>query len=191
MAEETTNNTAEITAENSLYTYYYSDPQSSDYTQHCIAIHTTAKLDNLPWRWHAEKPADDMVDPVWDNNTNGWVENAPKTQAQLVAKLQHDTDALITKIDSLGKQQESLQQDSQKINALQQMQASTNAMMGQLTGQLSKFGQAIQEVTIAVNGLNAKQAEKPTEKTSADSSSSSANTSGSVTAEPTQEGGNN
>lgn len=186
MAEETTNNTAEITAENSLYTYYYSDPQSSDYTQHCIAIHTTAKLDNLPWRWHAEKPADDMVDPVWDNNTNGWVENAPKTQAQLVARLQHDTNALITKIDTLGKQQESLQQDSQKINALQQMQASTNAMMGQLTGQLSKFGQAIQEVTIAVNGLNAKQAEKPAEGTATESSS----TNESTTAQPTSEGGN-
>ncbi|CCI86961.1 hypothetical protein [Lactobacillus gigeriorum] len=189
MAEETTNTTAEITAENSLYTYYYSDPQSSDYTQHCIAIHTTAKLDNLPWRWHAEKPADDMVDPVWDNNTNGWVENAPKTQAQLVARLQHDTNALITKIDTLGKQQESLQQDSQKINALQQMQASTNAMMGQLTGQLSKFGQAIQEVTVAVNSLNAKQTEETTKKPTANGSST--NTSESVTAEPTQEGGNN
>lgn len=186
MAEETTNTTAEITAENSLYTYYYSDPQSSDYTQHCIAIHTTNKLNSLPWRWHAEKPADDMVDPVWDNNTNGWVENAPKTQAQLVARLQHDTDQLVDKIDKINKQQNAFAQDTQRINALQQMQASTNAMMGQLSGQLATFGKAIQEVTVAVNNLNTKQAEKPAEGTATESSS----TNESTTAQSASEGGN-
>lgn len=162
MTEETTNTTVETT-EKELFTYYYSDPQSSNYQEHCIPIHTTSKLEVLPWRWHAEVPDASLVDPVWDNQTNGWIENAPKTQAQLVAKLQHDAIVVNQRIDNLVQKQETLSQDSQRIDSLQKMQMSSNAMLGQLSNQFVQFGSAIQAVTQAVNNLTAKGNATPAE----------------------------
>ncbi|RMC50820.1 hypothetical protein [Lactobacillus sp. ESL0225] len=74
--------------EETYSTYYYSDPTSSDSNMHHLVIQSILKLDDLPWRWHAEKPDESMVDPIWDNKTNGWVENDPTSKTQIIANLQ-------------------------------------------------------------------------------------------------------
>lgn len=87
--------------------YYYSDPTSADVKLHHEEIQVPEKIEGtLPWRWHAEKPDESMVDPVWSNEKNGWVENDPNSKAQLIADLQKKVEAQDKQLEQMNKNQE-------------------------------------------------------------------------------------
>jgi hypothetical protein len=107
--------------------YYYSDPTSSDVNLHHLEIQVIAKIEGtLPWRWHAEKPDESMVDPIWDNQTNGWVENDPTSKTQIIANLQD-------KLESQGKQLKQMNQNqATSLNSIAENQSKMLKMMAPL-----------------------------------------------------------
>lgn len=93
--------------EETYKTYYYSDPTSADVNMHHLVIQSILKLDgDLPWRWHTEKPDESMVDPVWSNEKNCWIENDPNSKAQLIADLQKKVEAQDKQLEQINKNQE-------------------------------------------------------------------------------------
>lgn len=119
MADETTQ-TAPVaganettTQENKGVTYYFSDPDSANAEMHHVVITLPYELPELPWHWHTEKPDESLKDPVWDINTNGWVENSKDGQAAI---LQEATQ----KIAELDKSKEQLDQTVKTLQAGQQ-----------------------------------------------------------------------
>lgn len=119
MAEETTQ-TAPVaganettTQKNKGVTYYFSDPDSANAEMHHVVITLPYELPELPWHWHTEKPDESLKDPVWDINTNGWVENSKDGQAAI---LQEATQ----KIAELDKSKEQLDQTAKTLQAGQQ-----------------------------------------------------------------------
>ena len=121
MADETTqtapvagaNETATQENEKRLYVYYFSDPDATDQKLRFHEIYTDVEFDELPWHIHTEKPDESLKDPVWDINTNGWVENSKDGQAQILAEAQ-------AKIDALDKSKEQLDQTVKTLQAGQQ-----------------------------------------------------------------------
>ncbi|RHW49003.1 hypothetical protein [Lactobacillus bombicola] len=87
--------------------YYYSDPTSSDVKLHHLEMQVIEKIEGeLPWRWHTEKPDESMVDPIWDNNANGWVENDPTSKTQIIANLQDKVETQDKQLEQMNKNQE-------------------------------------------------------------------------------------
>lgn len=120
MADETqvtpvagANETATQENEKRLYVYYFSDPDATDQKLRFHEIYTDVEFDELPWHVHTEKPDESLKDPVWDINTNGWVENSKDGQAQILAEAQ-------AKIDALDKSKEQLDQTVKTLQAGQQ-----------------------------------------------------------------------
>lgn len=109
MADETTQKN-----EKRLYVYYFSDPDATDQKLRFHEIYTDVEFDELPWHVHTEKPDESLKDPVWDINTNGWVENSKDGQAQILAEAQ-------AKIVELDKAKEQLEQ----INSANAQQTQT------------------------------------------------------------------
>lgn len=122
MADETTqtapvagaNETATQENEKKMYVYYFSDPDATDQKLRFHEIYTDVEFDELPWHVHTEKPDESLKDPVWDINTNGWVENSKDGQAQILAEAQ-------AKIVELDKAKEQLEQ----INSANAQQTQT------------------------------------------------------------------
>ncbi|RMC48894.1 hypothetical protein [Lactobacillus sp. ESL0228] len=113
--------------EETYHTYYFSDPDSSDINMHHLVIQSVLKLDGeLPWRWHIEKPDDSLVDPVWDNKTNGWVENDPTSQSQIVAQLTNKVESQKKQIEQMGQSQ------ATSLNSIAENQAKMLKMMAPL-----------------------------------------------------------
>lgn len=118
MADETNTpvaGTENATQENEkkLYVYYFSDPDATDQKLRFHEIYTDVEFDELPWHVHTEKPDESLKDPVWDINTNGWVENSKDGQAQILAEAQ-------AKIVELDKSKEQLDQTVKTLQAGQQ-----------------------------------------------------------------------
>lgn len=121
MADETTqtapvagaNEAATQENEKKMYVYYFSDPDATDQKLRFHEIYTDVAFDELPWHVHTEKPDESLKDPVWDINTNGWVENSKDGQAQILAEAQ-------AKIVELDKSKEQLDQTVKTLQAGQQ-----------------------------------------------------------------------
>lgn len=99
--------------EKKLYVYYFSDPDATDQKLRFHEIYTDVEFDELPWHVHTEKPDESLKDPVWDINTNGWVENSKDGQTAI---LQEATQ----KIAELDKSKEQLDQTVKTLQAGQQ-----------------------------------------------------------------------
>lgn len=99
--------------EKRLYVYYFSDPDATDQKLRFHEIYTDVEFDELPWHVHTEKPDESLKDPVWDINTNGWVENSKDGQAQILAEAQ-------AKIVELDESKEQLDQTVKTLQAGQQ-----------------------------------------------------------------------
>ena len=99
--------------EKKLYVYYFSDPDATDQKLRFHEIYTDVEFDELPWHVHTEKPDESLKDPVWDINTNGWVENSKDGQAQILAEAQAKIDALDKSKTQLDETVKSLQADQQ------------------------------------------------------------------------------
>lgn len=92
----------QIVADGKISFYYYCDPTSSITALHHLEIPYPGELSpvDLPYRWHAEKPSEDLVDAVWDDDSHSWIENSDKSQPALIAKLQASNAAMQKKMEN-------------------------------------------------------------------------------------------
>ena len=146
MADETQNavagaETATQEKEKKLYVYYFSDPDATDQKLRFHEIYTDVEFDELPWHVHTEKPDESLKDPVWDINTNSWVENSKDGQAQILAEAQ-------AKIAELNKSKEQL---DQTLKSVQENQSNGTAQTLTLTKAIKALseGQANQNKLLA------------------------------------------
>lgn len=146
MADETQNavagaQTATQEKEKKLYVYYFSDPDATDQKLRFHEIYTDVEFDELPWHVHTEKPDESLKDPVWDINTNSWVENSKDGQAQILAEAQ-------AKIAELNKSKEQL---DQTLKSVQENQSNGTAQTLTLTKAIKALseGQANQNKLLA------------------------------------------
>ena len=149
MAEETTQT-------QKGFIYYYSNADSVNEEMHHLAIVLPFEIPaaDLPWKWHTEKPSEDLVDPVWDDSTEGWVENSKDNQGAILAQQQEQIENLIKTNkelqddnDTKNKQIDALQ------NAIQQSVSSNNSLSAQFNQFGAQMTSAITQITTAVNKL--------------------------------------
>lgn len=135
------------------YTYYYSDPDSTDPRMHHLPWPSNLKLDEseLPYRVHATKPPEDMEDPVWDFRSQGWADKKEKTLLERSAILEQDVKTLRTNLETQNKAVEQATkangQAQQTLQGLMQGQAQTTQMLGQILPaiqNLSSFAKELQ-----------------------------------------------
>jgi hypothetical protein len=136
--------------EETYNTYYYSDPTSADVNMHHLVIQSILKLDgDLPWRWHAEKPDESMVDPVWSNEKNGWVENDSSSKTKIIANLQ-------TKVEAQAKQLEKVNQNqndtAQSLTTIEQGQKDMQKQQGDMLKLMALLNQKLSKPTDTTNG---------------------------------------
>ncbi|PJZ09742.1 hypothetical protein BHU41_10770 [Lactobacillus crispatus] len=138
----------EVVSNGKINCYYYSDPTSSNIELHHLAIPFPGELSpvDLPFRWHAEKPSEDLVDAIWDDETHSWVENSDKSQPALIAKLQANNEAIQKKMEiyEQDKIADAEKNDKlvQALTGVQKGQAQTTEVLAQLVPmvqQLSKL----------------------------------------------------
>lgn len=138
----------EVVSNGKINFYYYSDPTSSNIELHHLAIPFPGELSpvDLPFRWHAEKPSEDLVDAIWDDETHSWVENSDKSQPALIAKLQANNEAIQKKMEiyEQDKIADAEKNDKlvQALTGVQKGQAQTTEVLAQLVPmvqQLSKL----------------------------------------------------
>lgn len=146
MADETNTTVAGVEnatqeKEKKLYVYYFSDPDATDQKLRFHEIYTDVEFDELPWHVHTEKPDESLKDPVWDINTNSWVENSKDGQAQILAEAQ-------AKIAELNKSKEQL---DQTLKSVQENQSNGTAQTLTLTKAIKALseGQANQNKLLA------------------------------------------
>lgn len=153
MADETTqtapvasaNETATQENEKRLYVYYFSDPDATDQKLRFHEIYTDVEFDELPWHVHTEKPDESLKDPVWDINTNGWVENSKDGQAAILQEATQKIEELDKKSAELDKKNAALDQANDKfdqaIKAMQQSQQVQTEQSLALTQGLQKVAE--------------------------------------------------
>lgn len=138
----------EVVSNGKINFYYYSDPTSSNIELHHLAIPFPGELSpvDLPFRWHAEKPSEDLVDAVWNDETHSWVENSGKSQPALIAKLQANNETIQKKMESYEQDKiadaEKNDKLVQALTGVQKGQAQTTEVLAQLVPmvqQLSKL----------------------------------------------------
>ncbi len=127
--------------EKKLYVYYFSDPDATDQLLRFHPIYTEVPFSELPWHVHTEKPDETLKDPVWDINTNSWVENSKTGQAQILAQAQ-------AKIEALDKSKEQLNQTVKILQTQQENGTTQNLAMTKAVKEL-KDGQADQNKLLA------------------------------------------
>ena len=127
--------------EKKLYVYYFSDPDATDQLLRFHPIYTEVPFSELPWHVHTEKPDETLKDPVWDINTNSWVENSKTGQAQILAQAQ-------MKIDALDKSKEQLNQTVKILQTRQENGTTQNLALTKAVKEL-KDGQADQNKLLA------------------------------------------
>lgn len=129
--------------------YYYSDPTSPNIDLHHLAIPFPGELSplDLPFRWHAEKPREDLVDAVWDDESHDWIENSDKSQPALIAKLQANNEAIQKKMDSYekakAKDDEKNDKVVQALTGVQKGQAQTTAVLAQLVPMVQQLSKSV------------------------------------------------
>ena len=146
MADETNTTVAGVEnatqeKEKKLYVYYFSDPDATDQKLRFHEIYTDVEFDELPWHVHTEKPDESLKDPVWDINTNSWVEDSKDGQAEILAQAQ-------AKIEALDKSKAVL---DQTVKTLQTQQEAGTAQGLALTKSIKELseGQANQNKLLA------------------------------------------
>lgn len=131
----------EVVSNGKINFYYYSDPTSSNIELHHLAIPYPGELSplDLPFRWHAEKPSEDLVDAIWDDETHSWVENDVKSQSALIAQLQASNATLQKKMESYEQNKE---ENSTTVAQLQRTMQTTTRMIGTLGANVAELTKA-------------------------------------------------
>ena len=139
----------EVVSNGKINFYYYSDPTSPNIELHHLAIPFPGELNpvDLPFRWHAEKPSEDLVDAVWNDETHNWVENNDKSQPALIAKLQANNEAIQKKMESYeedkAKDAEKNDKIVQALSGVQKGQAQTTAVLAQLVPMVQQLSKSV------------------------------------------------
>lgn len=129
--------------------YYYSDPTSPNIELHHLAIPFPGELSplDLPFRWHAEKPGEELIDAVWDDESHSWIENSDKSQPALIAKLQANNEAIQKKMESYekakAKDDEKNDKVVQALTGVQKGQAQTTAVLAQLVPMVQQLSKSV------------------------------------------------
>lgn len=139
----------EVVSNGKIKFYYYSDPTNSNIELHHLAIPFPGELSpvDLPFRWHAEKPSEELVDAIWDDETHSWVENNDKSQPALIAKLQANNEAIQKKMESYehDKIADAEKNDKlvQALTGVQKGQAQTTAVLAQLVPMVQQISKLV------------------------------------------------
>lgn len=139
----------EVVSNGKINFYYYSDPTSPNIELHHLAIPFPGELSpvDLPFRWHAEKPSEELVDAIWDDESHSWIENSDKSQPALIAKLQANNEAIQKKMESYEKDKaEDAEKNDKVVQALtgvQKGQAQTTAVLSQLVPMVQQLSKSV------------------------------------------------
>lgn len=139
----------EVVSNGKINFYYYSDPTSPNIELHHLAIPFPGELSpvDLPFRWHAEKPSEELVDAIWDDESHSWIENSDKSQPALIAKLQANNEAIQKKMESYEKDKaEDAEKNDKVVQALtgvQKGQAQTTAVLAQLVPMVQQLSKSV------------------------------------------------
>ncbi len=139
----------EVVSNGKINFYYYSDPTSSNIELHHLAIPFPGELSpvDLPFRWHAEKPSEELVDAIWDDESHSWIENSDKSQPALIAKLQANNEAIQKKMESYEKDKAKDAEKNDKVvqalTGVQKGQAQTTAVLAQLVPMVQQLSKSV------------------------------------------------
>ena len=139
----------EVVSNGKINFYYYSDPTSPNIELHHLAIPFPGELSpvDLPFRWHAEKPSEELVDAIWDDESHSWIENSDKSQPALIAKLQANNEAIQKKMESYeedkAKDTEKNDKIVQALTGVQKGQAQTAAVLAQLVPMVQQLSKSV------------------------------------------------
>ena len=139
----------EVVSNGKINFYYYSDPTSTNIELHHLAIPFPGELSpvDLPFRWHAEKPSEELVDAIWDDESHSWIENSDKSQPALIAKLQASNAAMQKKMETYeaAKIKDSQNNDKvvQALSGVQKGQAQTTAVLAQLVPMVQQLSKSV------------------------------------------------
>lgn len=139
----------EVVSNGKINFYYYSDPTSSNIELHHLAIPFPGELSpvDLPYRWHAEKPSEELVDAIWDDESHSWIENSDKSQPALIAKLQANNEAIQKKMESYEKDKAKDAEKNDKVvqalTGVQKGQAQTTAVLAQLVPMVQQLSKSV------------------------------------------------
>lgn len=139
----------EVVSNGKINFYYYSDPTSPNIELHHLAIPFPGELSpvDLPFRWHAEKPSEELVDAIWDDESHSWIENSDKSQPALIAKLQANNEAIQKKMESYeedkAKDAEKNDKIVQALTGVQKGQAQTTAVLAQLVPMVQQLSKSV------------------------------------------------
>jgi hypothetical protein len=142
----------QVVADGKISFYYYCDPTSSITALHHLEIPYPGELSpvDLPYRWHAEKPSEDLVDAVWDDDSHTWIENSDKSQPALIARLQANNEALKKKMDNYEQAKIADAQKRDKVvealSGVQKGQAQTTAVLTQLVPMVQELAKSMKTV---------------------------------------------
>ena len=139
----------EVVSNGKINFYYYSDPTSSNIELHHLAIPFPGELTplDLPFRWHTEKPSEELVDAIWDDESHAWIENSDKSQPALIAKLQANNEAIQKKMEiyEQDKIADAEKNDKlvQALTGVQKGQAQTTAVLAQLVPMVQQLSKSV------------------------------------------------
>lgn len=139
----------QVVADGKISFYYFSDPTSPITTLHHLEIPYPGELSpvDLPYRWHAEKPSEDLIDAVWDDDSHSWIENSDKSQPALIAKLQASNAAMQKKMENYEAAKIKDAQNNDKIvqalSGVQKGQAQTTAVLAQLVPMVQQLSKSV------------------------------------------------
>lgn len=139
----------QVVADGKISFYYFSDPTSPITALHHLEIPYPGELSpvDLPYRWHAEKPSEDLIDAVWDDDSHSWIENSDKSQPALIAKLQASNAAMQKKMGNYEAAKIKDAQNNDKIvqalSGVQKGQAQTTAVLAQLVPMVQQLSKSV------------------------------------------------
>ena len=139
----------QVVADGKISFYYFSDPTSPITALHHLEIPYPGELSpvDLPYRWHAEKPSEDLIDAVWDDDSHSWIENSDKSQPALIAKLQASNAAMQKKMENYEaakiKDAQNNDKSVQALSGVQKGQAQTTAVLAQLVPMVQQLSKSV------------------------------------------------
>ena len=136
----------QVVADGKISFYYFSDPTSPITALHHLEIPYPGELSPVD-RWHAEKPSEDLIDAVWDDDSHSWIENSDKSQPALIAKLQASNAAMQKKMENYEAAKIKDAQNNDKIvqalSGVQKGQAQTTAVLAQLVPMVQQLSKSV------------------------------------------------
>lgn len=126
---------------------YFCDPDNANELFHHLPVPVPKNIaqEDLPWRFHLEKPAEDLKDAIWSDSDQAWIDNSGKSLPLQVNQL---TRSIKTISDNQKAKDQQVDNTLKALQEVQQTQTSMTAVVGQLlpaVQQLSQFAASLQK----------------------------------------------